>query len=111
MTMTSTKVARSSKKESYALIQKLSCDAENCRILVRVSQLWEAYSLKNNEELISMDMVMIDEEGFYVHAHFFREIVEGGIYYTSSVKHRSSQTLFTWSNFTHFVCSILLVIS
>ncbi|VFQ71645.1 unnamed protein product [Cuscuta campestris] len=85
--MSVARAIRSDKKVTFVPLQKLSAPASDLPILVRVCRLWDAYSVKNNTELLSTDMVLIDEEGAYIHgikgnlSHLFRNtIVEGGIY-------------------------------
>lgn len=48
-------------KMSYNLIKKLSNKNENWKVRVRLSRMWEAINRKNLE-LISLDMVLIDEQ-------------------------------------------------
>lgn len=56
---------------------------------MRVSRLWDVYHFQKKNELISTDMVLIDEERSYIHAsikgsfaHLFRNsIAEGRVHY------------------------------
>ena len=45
---------------SYNLIKQLSDKKENWKVRVRLSRMWESINRKNLE-LISLDMVLIDE--------------------------------------------------
>ncbi|VFQ88092.1 unnamed protein product [Cuscuta campestris] len=70
-------------------IDKLTLESKNCAITARVSRLWDVYSLKDNKELMSTDMVLIDRQGSYIHAsikgnfsHLYqKQIAEGSVYY------------------------------
>ena len=48
-------------KMSYNLIKQLSDKKENWKVRVRLSRMWEAINRKNLE-LISLDMILIDEQ-------------------------------------------------
>ena len=48
-------------KMSYNLIKQLSDKKENWKVRVRLSRMWEAINQKNLE-LISLDMILIDEQ-------------------------------------------------
>ncbi|KAK9725261.1 hypothetical protein RND81_05G132500 [Saponaria officinalis] len=68
--------------------KRTKCNQERWKIKVRVSRLWEVRNYKNHDSLICVDMVLIDEEGGYVHAtikgdfadKFRSKLTEGGVY-------------------------------
>nr|POE66483.1 replication protein a 70 kda dna-binding subunit b [Quercus suber] len=75
-------------KGDYSLLHELNGNKENWKIKARVTRLWDVYNLKNRD-FMSLDMVLLDEQGNHIHArikdafvHQFREsLQEGNIYY------------------------------
>ncbi|XP_075658745.1 TMV resistance protein N-like [Castanea sativa] len=75
-------------KGDYGLLHELNGNKENWKIKARVTRLWDVYNLKN-KDFMSLDMVLLDEQGNHIHArikdafvHQFRESLQvGNIYY------------------------------
>ncbi|KAL0005882.1 hypothetical protein SO802_013443 [Lithocarpus litseifolius] len=78
---------------SYNLIKQLSDKNENWKVRVRLSRMWEAVNRKNLE-LISLDMVLIDEQDDTIHAtiqknnvkKFQAQLREGQLYSLSNFR-------------------------
>ncbi|XP_050275044.1 replication protein A 70 kDa DNA-binding subunit D-like isoform X2 [Quercus robur] len=75
-------------KGDYSLLHELNGNKKNWKIKARVTRLWDVYNLKN-KDFMSLDMVLLDEQGNHIHArikdafvHQFRESLQAGnIYY------------------------------
>ncbi|KAL0003891.1 hypothetical protein SO802_011452 [Lithocarpus litseifolius] len=78
---------------SYNLIKQLLDKNENWKVRVRLSRMWEAVNRKNLE-LISLDMVLIDEQDDTIHAtiqknnvkKFQAQLREGQLYSLSNFR-------------------------
>ncbi|KAH0729426.1 hypothetical protein KY289_000614 [Solanum tuberosum] len=52
---------------SYSLLSDLDTTRDDWLVKVRVSQMWEFKNYKRSNEMISLDMILIDEKGTLVH--------------------------------------------
>ncbi|KAK9086557.1 hypothetical protein Syun_028951 [Stephania yunnanensis] len=46
----------------YTMLDDLRPTREDWVVRVRISRLWESQNLRNNNEVISLDMILIDEQ-------------------------------------------------
>ncbi|XP_057414958.1 replication protein A 70 kDa DNA-binding subunit E-like [Lotus japonicus] len=81
------KVINNNKKPTF--LSELSSTADDWKIKVRVSRIWDTLNIYRNKELISTDMVLIDEKSDDIHAsigknvaHRFKNILKEGKIYT-----------------------------
>ncbi|XP_074291085.1 uncharacterized protein LOC141617845 [Silene latifolia] len=71
---------------TYSLIRELNSNSSEWKIKVRVSRLWDVESKSKKGFKICTDMVLIDEEGGYIHStipggtKLRQKLVEGNIY-------------------------------
>ena len=49
----------------YFFLQELNNDKDSWMIRVRLRKMWESVNTKKNRELISMNMIVIDEKVVY----------------------------------------------
>ena len=52
-------------------LKDLGTENECWSVTVRICRMWESINTKKNRELISMDMVLVDEEVYYVTTQFY----------------------------------------
>ncbi|KAL0009241.1 hypothetical protein SO802_010743 [Lithocarpus litseifolius] len=50
----------------YISLKQISRDKNNSKVKVRVLHMWDAINIANNHDLISLDMVLVDEEDLLV---------------------------------------------
>ncbi|XP_021733164.1 replication protein A 70 kDa DNA-binding subunit E-like [Chenopodium quinoa] len=70
------------------LIRQLNSSKNDWKIKVRVSRLFDVLNFRKQDSLISLDMVLLDEEGDYIHASiksnfvqpFRPKLIEGKVY-------------------------------
>ncbi|KAI5000771.1 hypothetical protein ZWY2020_010730 [Hordeum vulgare] len=58
------------KTMAYDMLHDISKEKDSWKVKVRIIRLWDAINLNNNE-LISLDMILLDEEGTMIHGKFF----------------------------------------
>ncbi|KAK9987794.1 hypothetical protein SO802_028033 [Lithocarpus litseifolius] len=71
----------------YNLLDEIDTERDDWNIKVRVTRMWEVLNIKTNNELMSVDLVLLDEKDNLIHAsirksfvNHFRDIQEGKIY-------------------------------
>uniref|UniRef100_A0A453C8P0 Replication protein A 70 kDa DNA-binding subunit B/D first OB fold domain-containing protein n=1 Tax=Aegilops tauschii subsp. strangulata TaxID=200361 RepID=A0A453C8P0_AEGTS len=52
---------------AYDMLDAINNGKDSWKVKVRVIRLWDAINLNNNE-LISLDMILLDEHGTMIHA-------------------------------------------
>ncbi|XP_074277649.1 uncharacterized protein LOC141601279 [Silene latifolia] len=92
-----------SKSSAYATINELNESKTSGKIKARVSRLWEVTNPYVQGHLICIDMVLIDEEGGYVHAtiygnslieRFRSRLTEGDVYVMNHFAIESNKSLY-----------------
>ncbi|KAL0009555.1 hypothetical protein SO802_011057 [Lithocarpus litseifolius] len=76
----------------YITLKQISRDKNNSKVKVRVLRMWDAINIANNHDLISLDMVLVDEERTLIHASIRKNLTqnyrpqlnEGSIYTISN---------------------------
>ncbi|KAL0005492.1 hypothetical protein SO802_013053 [Lithocarpus litseifolius] len=75
------------KNQRYNLLDEINTEKDDWNIRVRVTRMWEVLNIKTNNELMSVDLVLLDEKDNLIHAsirksfvNHFRDIQEGKIY-------------------------------
>ncbi|XP_077252562.1 replication protein A 70 kDa DNA-binding subunit B-like [Tasmannia lanceolata] len=70
------------------LLKELHKDKQDWQIHVRITRMWDAVNIKSNNELISLELILLDEEGEHIQAsikkkstHQFRALLEEGHVY------------------------------
>ncbi|KAL0012996.1 hypothetical protein SO802_000065 [Lithocarpus litseifolius] len=73
--------------QRYNLLDEIDTKKDDWNIKVRVTRMWEVLNIKTNNELMSVDLVLLDEKDNLIHAsirksfvNHFRDIQEGKIY-------------------------------
>lgn len=46
----------------YSLLIEIGSQRDSWTIKVKIMKLWDAINVKNNNDLISLDMILVDEE-------------------------------------------------
>ena len=46
----------------YDLLDEINTEKDNWNIRVRVTRMWEVLNIKTNNELMSVDLVLLDEK-------------------------------------------------
>ena len=46
----------------YTTLKQISRDKDNSKVKVRFLRMWDAINIANNHDLISLDMILVDEE-------------------------------------------------
>ncbi|XP_077237300.1 replication protein A 70 kDa DNA-binding subunit B-like [Tasmannia lanceolata] len=74
--------------EGRQLLKELYNDKQDWQIHVRLTRMWDAVNIKANNEIISLDVIQLDEEGEHIQAsikkkftHQFRALLEEGHVY------------------------------
>lgn len=50
----------------YNLLKKLGTSRDDWHVKVRVFRLWEAVNVNNSNKLISLDMILLDEQVLFL---------------------------------------------
>ena len=50
------------KSQRYNLLDEINTEKDDWNIKVRVTRMWEVLNLKTNNELMSVDLVLLDEK-------------------------------------------------
>ncbi|XP_023882276.1 replication protein A 70 kDa DNA-binding subunit C [Quercus suber] len=73
--------------QRYNLLDEIDTEKDDWNIRVRVTRMWEVLNIKTNSELMSVDLVLLDEKDNLIHAsirksfvNHVRDIQEGKIY-------------------------------
>uniref|UniRef100_A0A7N2MNX6 DUF223 domain-containing protein n=1 Tax=Quercus lobata TaxID=97700 RepID=A0A7N2MNX6_QUELO len=73
--------------QRYNLLDEIETEKDDWNIRVRVTRMWEVLNIKTNNELMSVDLVLLDEKDNLIHAsirksfvNHFRDMQEGKIY-------------------------------
>ena len=48
--------------KEYTTLKQISRDKDNSKVKVRVLRTWDVINIANNHDLISLDMILVDEE-------------------------------------------------
>ena len=48
--------------QRYNLLDEIDTEKDNWNIRVRVTRMWEVLNIKTNNELMSVDLVLLDEK-------------------------------------------------
>uniref|UniRef100_A0A453P2P4 Replication protein A 70 kDa DNA-binding subunit B/D first OB fold domain-containing protein n=1 Tax=Aegilops tauschii subsp. strangulata TaxID=200361 RepID=A0A453P2P4_AEGTS len=74
-------------KMAYDMLHEISNQKDSWKVKVRIIRLWDAINLNNNE-LISLDMILLDEEVSMIHGKVmkhmvnkFRPLIQVGLVY------------------------------
>ncbi|KAE8787748.1 hypothetical protein D1007_38213 [Hordeum vulgare] len=59
---------------AYDTLHDISKEKDSWKVKVRIIRLWDAINLNNNE-LISLDMILLDEEGTMIHGKVMKHMV------------------------------------
>lgn len=76
------------------MIKDLTADSDSWALKIRVCRMWESTNPRKDGELISIDMIFIDEQENMIHAvirkhlanRFQRRLKEGGLYMFRNLK-------------------------
>ncbi|KAL0000439.1 hypothetical protein SO802_014220, partial [Lithocarpus litseifolius] len=60
----------------YITLKQISRDKNNSKVKVRVLRMWDAINIANNHDLISLDMVLVDEERTLIHASIRKNLTQ-----------------------------------
>ncbi|XP_075104274.1 replication protein A 70 kDa DNA-binding subunit D-like [Nicotiana tabacum] len=79
---------------AYSLLTDLNSIRDDWTVRVRVCRIWNSINFKRNRELMSTDMILIDEEETLIHATINKNLVnkyknllsEGSIYVIKNFK-------------------------
>ena len=55
-------IIQSDTNMEYTTLKQISRDKDNSKVKVRVLRMWDAINIANNHDLISLDMILVDEE-------------------------------------------------
>ena len=55
-------IIQSDANMEYTTLKQISRDKDNSKVKVRVLRMWDAINIANNHDLISLDMILVDEE-------------------------------------------------
>ena len=50
------------KNMEYTNLKQILRDKDNSKVKVRVLRMWDAINIANNNDLISLDMILVDKE-------------------------------------------------
>ena len=50
------------KNMEYTNLKQILRDEDNSKVKVRVLRMWDAINIANNNDLISLDMILVDKE-------------------------------------------------
>ena len=50
------------RNQKYNLLDEIDTEKDDWNIKVRVTRMWEVLNIKTNNELISVDLVLLDEK-------------------------------------------------
>ena len=50
------------KNMEYTNLKQILTDKKNSKVKVRVLRMWDAINIANNNDLISLDMILVDKE-------------------------------------------------
>jgi len=50
------------KNMEYTNLKQILRDKDNSKVKVRVLRMWDAINIANNNDLISLDMILVDTE-------------------------------------------------
>nr|XP_016463138.1 PREDICTED: uncharacterized protein LOC107786203 [Nicotiana tabacum] len=79
---------------AYSLLTHLNSTRDDWTVRVRVCRKWDSINFKRNRELMSTDMILIDEEETLIHATINKNLVnkyknllsEGSVYFIKNFK-------------------------
>ncbi|XP_030969013.1 replication protein A 70 kDa DNA-binding subunit A-like isoform X2 [Quercus lobata] len=82
------KIIQIQKNMEYTNLKQILRDKDNSKVKVKVLRTWDAINIANNNDLISLDMILVDKEGTLIHASirkslaqsFRPQLIEGSIY-------------------------------
>ncbi|KAK4603919.1 hypothetical protein RGQ29_012434 [Quercus rubra] len=60
----------------YTTLKQISRDKNNSKVKVRVLRMWDAINIANNHDLLSLDMILVDEEGTLIHASIRKNLAQ-----------------------------------
>uniref|UniRef100_K4CJU5 Replication protein A 70 kDa DNA-binding subunit B/D first OB fold domain-containing protein n=1 Tax=Solanum lycopersicum TaxID=4081 RepID=K4CJU5_SOLLC len=60
---------------AYSLLSELDTTKDNWLVRVRVCRMWEFRNYRRDNEMISLDMVLIDEKGTLIHGVIWKDLV------------------------------------
>ncbi|KAK4597268.1 hypothetical protein RGQ29_015014 [Quercus rubra] len=60
----------------YTSLRQISRDNDNSKVKVRVLRMWDAINIANNHDLLSLDMILVDEEGTLIHASIRKNLAQ-----------------------------------
>ncbi|KAK4591323.1 hypothetical protein RGQ29_021498 [Quercus rubra] len=60
----------------YTTLKQISREKDNSKVKVRVLRMWDAINIANNHDLLSLDMILVDEEGTLIHASIRKNLAQ-----------------------------------
>ncbi|WCJ37842.1 hypothetical protein M5689_018941 [Euphorbia peplus] len=81
-------------KDLYSLIDVLSSEKDTWKIKVKVLRLWKSFNTKDNNIVMSLDMILLDEHGTTIQGSvrkfqimkFEKQLQEGKVYFLQNLK-------------------------